>query len=377
MAAMPLTPAWPSPWDIDVRRLGLKHGLFLLCLLAVTPHCAHLLYLPQERASEILTTMTEEGWQLALHHFPATGSGPRRQFPVLICHGIMSNKYNWDLTDQLSLPAHLARQGFDTWAVELRASGHSQKPGPYNQLHWDYSLDDYVQYDLPALIDFVRGHSGRKQVHWVGHSMGGLVLFGYLQRVRQDTIRSAIAVASPSYLLDHNHNLNFAMDMARSLDGVFKPVPTGTVSKMGSFLAGSPLLADMRIIWNYDNISPSTARLAAANAVENISPRVVAQMVSPLAGGPILSADGQYNYTAGMERIQVPFFFVAGMLDQLAPPAVVMSAYQSVASTDKRLAVLGRANGYRRDYGHVDLCLGETAPGEVFPLLADWIIDHD
>jgi poly(3-hydroxyalkanoate) synthetase len=78
-----------------------------------------------------------------------------------------------------------------------------------------------------------------------------------------------------------------------------------------------------------------------------------------------------------LHTIDVPFFFVAGNMDQLAPPAAVIDAYARVSSTDKRLTILSRANGYRGDYGHVDLILGRDAPAEVYPAIAKWLIAHD
>ena len=73
----------------------------------------------------------------------------------------------------------------------------------------------------------------------------------------------------------------------------------------------------------------------------------------------------------------MPIFFVVGSLDQMAPPAVMVEAFQKVGSKQKRIEVLSRANGYTHDYGHVDLVLGKSAPAEVFPLLEEWLAAHE
>lgn len=339
--------------------------------------CVHHLYKPTERANETLWATTPDGWRLALHHFIPPIQATKRNHPVLVCHGISSNKYNWDLTDRLSFPYYLAKQGFDTWAVELRASGSSQPPKNSENELWNYSFDDYVLLDVPTLVETVLKHTKQTKVHWVGHSMGGIVLYGYLQRVRQDTIQSATVVGSPPYILDHNQNLLRVAENAHGLAKRFRMLPNKTATQLGAPLAAAPFLDEMRLVWNYDNLQPDVARLAAANAVSNLSSNIVMQILNHGRAGPIVSQDNQHNYTSAMNRIRVPIFFVAGALDQLAPPAVLMYGYRSVASVDKRLEVLGKANGYRADYGHMDMCIGKHAPEEVFGLLGDWIVDHD
>jgi len=133
----------------------------------------------------------------------------------------------------------------------------------------------------------------------------------------------------------------------------------------------------MRLVWNYDNLAPGVARLAAANSVDNLSALVAQQMRGDSGTGHIRSVDGRYDYTQGMERIEVPMLFLAGALDQLAPPAVLLDGYARVSSPDKKLEVLGVANGYSQDYGHVDLCIGKSAPDEVYPLIGNWLLEHD
>ena len=339
--------------------------------------CAHWMFRAPEHASEVIYARTEDGWNIALHHYPKAAGSPARQAPVVVCHGITSNRFNWDLTDRLSLPLYLASLGFDTWSIELRGGGLSRKPGGVSDEGPRISLDDYILRDVPAVIQEIQKKTGSPQVHWVAHSMGGTVLYGYLQRVRQDTIRSATMVAAPSSALDHNHKLQRTWAIARWVGDLIDELPTGTASKMGALLASVPLSDEMRLVWNYDNLGPGVARLAAANSVDNLSALVVQQMGGDSGTGHIRSVDGRYDYTQGMERIEVPMLFLAGALDQLAPPAVLLDGYERVSSPDKKLEVLGVANGYSQDYGHVDLCIGKSAPDEVYPLIGNWLLEHD
>ena len=116
--------------------------------------------------------------------------------------------------------------------------------------------------------------------------------------------------------------------------------------------------------------------LTAANAVDNISIGVFAQLVQSQRGA-LVSADGGFNYSEALRQVATPFLLIAGPLDHLAPPQSVMAAYDRLASQNKRLVVASQANGFADNYGHVDLVLGERAPDEIYPLLFDWLEQND
>ena len=46
--------------------------------------------------------------------------------------------------------------------------------------HFDF--DDMVMNDITDMIEFVIQHSKRNQLHFVGHSMGGILGLAYLSR---------------------------------------------------------------------------------------------------------------------------------------------------------------------------------------------------
>ena len=327
-------------------------------------------------ATETVYIETADGWRLALHHYEPSGQ-IKRSHPVLICHGITSNRHNWEITKEISFPRYIAAQGFDTWLVELRGSGKSDKPHWFGKHEADYTFDDYAIYDLPAAINFVTKRTQTKQLHWVGHSMGSMVVYAYLQRIGDEKIRSATAVGSPPMVPDGNVVVNNSIPLFPLVEFFFDELPAGWLTKLGGILAYPDLLPHMHLFWNYDNISSQTARLAATHAVDNLPTTVVKQLVDAADQGYLSSANGKYNYTQGLQDITVPFFFLAGALDQLAPPWVVIQAYQRVNSPKKRIEILSEANGFKHDYGHVDLVLGESAPEEVFPLLLEWVTDND
>ena len=232
---------------------------------------------------------------------------------------------------------------------------------------------------MPAVVDFVaaRGRSG--QVHWVGHSMGGSVAYGYLQRVGEEKVRSLTAVASPALVADTSAPVRRAARLFPVADFFLDRLPTGWLVELAAPWAHQPPVAAIHVVWNPDNLAPAIARATAANGTSDTSAGVLRQFVEAVErpDGALRSHDGAYDYTAGMTRITTAVLFVAGNLDQLAPPWTLARGYRAVASPDKRLEVLSRANGYAADYGHVDLAIGETAPRDLFPLVEGWLLAHD
>ncbi len=78
--------------------------------------------------------------------------------------------------------------------VDVRGSGASHRIGtlgrvnqllrqtPLNEMRESrWTVDDQVKYDIPAILDFVQNETGADRVNWVGHSLGGMIMLGYLE----------------------------------------------------------------------------------------------------------------------------------------------------------------------------------------------------
>src|SRR6266542_2766842 len=95
---------------------------------------------------EIQFGTTTDGWRIAvLRYRPGK---PSQRAPVLLVHGIAANRYNLDLTEELSLARHLCQRGWDVWLVELRGRGLSLRPRLFSGVRYDWSFDDYAERDL-------------------------------------------------------------------------------------------------------------------------------------------------------------------------------------------------------------------------------------
>lgn len=347
-----------------------------LCV-ALIAGCASAMYPVVERRAALIEVPTADGWTIALHHFPPAAGAPARRHPVILCHGIMSNRFTWDLDARVSLAGFLARRGFDVYALDLRGGGAALSPGWFDAQGYTYRFDDYVAHDVPAALAAVSARADGRPVHWVGHSMGGMVMYAWLQQGEQARVRSFTAVGSPPLLADHVPAMTGAMKALPIAELFFDELPTGTLATLGAPWADQTAIGPLHVLWNPDNLDRGAARRLAAHGTANLSAGVLRQLADSAAAGRLQSADGAVDYTAGLAKLRAPVLFIAGVLDHLAPPYAVMQGFRLAGSPIKRLVVLGRAHGQRHDYGHLDLAMGAAAPDEVFPVIHDWLVARD
>ena len=91
----------------------------------------------------------------------------------------MSDPYKWTNginPFQASIPAQLARRGYDVWLGGNRGTLYSnvhKRDGEWtDKERWDFSWADMGIYDLPALIDKVLEVSGEPKLTLIGYSQG-------------------------------------------------------------------------------------------------------------------------------------------------------------------------------------------------------------
>jgi len=152
--------------------------------------------LGREQRPHLSYTRTHDGWRLALYRY--TPQRRTHQTPVLLCHGMSSNRWDMDGPGRVSLARYLVKRGYDVWVVELRGAGRSTRPTWWNGKRYDWRFEDYVQHDGPAALRKVLRETGARQVHWVGHSMGGMIAYALLMSPVHHKIASAVTLGSPT-----------------------------------------------------------------------------------------------------------------------------------------------------------------------------------
>ncbi len=315
---------------------------------------------------------TLDGWKIALHRYTSrTGTLPG-QAPVFLCHGLGANRYNLDAPGRLSLARYLARRGFDCWVVELRGAGRSSRPRFYNKLHYNWTFDDYVNHDIPAALNVVRKATGQRDVHWIGHSMGGMVAYAHLITSEAPAVRSMTAIASPCF----KHTGNTLLDKVIGLRKLLKLLPAVPYEGAGALVVPAmPVFKETlgRLFGNPRNLSTRDLAQLIVLAPNTLPTSLITQFANWYAEDGFADGYDNVHYYRELHRITCPAHIIAGVYDKLTPPEDIKFVYDSLGSTDKAFAAFGRHNGCRHDYGHIDLVLGRYAQTEVWPHIYEFI----
>jgi len=331
----------------------------------------------RERAEQprLYWANTRDRWQLALHRYKP---GPREhRTPVILCHGLTSNRWDLDGPGRFSLARYLFRSGYDTWVVELRGAGRSTRPSLWNGKRYDWTFEDYVQHDGPATIRTVLKKTGAEQVHWIGHSMGGMIAYALLMSPAGEKIASAVTLGSPT-MSDVGHPLlDFGIPYRDLLNYLPSRLPLGTLMRLAAPWA--PLLlrtfgdtiADLG--WREGNASARLLRTLMLTAVDDIPTSLLREFARWYDTKNMSDRYHMFDFTEHLERITTPILVVAGSKDELTPARDLQRVYERISSPEKRFRVIGREQGFSNDYSHVDLVLGLKAPDEVYPLVHEWL----
>jgi pimeloyl-ACP methyl ester carboxylesterase len=133
---------------------------------------------------------TADGWSLVITRYrPKPQPFPQPLFgePLLLVHGFSQNRHAWTSGQFVK---NLLFFGLDIHILELRGHGKSSiafqrerhrrfhRPLP-KDLDYGWDIDSYFLYDLPAAVSGVRRITRRRRIFYCGHSMGGMLGYGY------------------------------------------------------------------------------------------------------------------------------------------------------------------------------------------------------
>lgn len=315
---------------------------------------------------ETISARTPDGLSLAIHHIPPA-SGPSRG-AVVLQHGLGANARTLNFRDR-SLAQYLATQGFDCYVPELRGAGASDRsPTPYG-------IDEYIEQDIPTIIDAVRRASGQPRLKWVGHSMGGILLM--LHGIEQPDLPIDRFVAIGS-ALDYRpgqsvHRKTLA---ARPLAGNWlKTLPFGFLTRLNSGVAGyGPMFpAEEMNFWRH-NIEPNVMRRMLAIGFTPIPMRLLDDLATTFDDVGLSRKGGSVLYLPNAHKLTVPTLLIGGSRDVQATPEAITETARLLSGVGE-LDVLrfGKPHGHENDYGHIDLVVGRRAETEVWPAISQYL----
>ena len=357
-----------------------------LFVLGLVPGCATMRReapAPDLRPCSDGFAYTADGWRLGVRHERPARRDPGK-LPVVLCHGLGLNATFWTIVGN-HLPAQLTARGYEVILFDLRASGENARIGPTDRLNRilretplrergesSWSVDDVVRYDVPAILEYVERTTGHRRVNWVGHSLGGMMMFPFLELTPEpDRIANFVGMGSTiiqartpqTQMLRANTGIRWLLSVASA----------GRLGRPLTFFRVPGLEAIDRFYYTAENVDRETISRFYGYTLEDPGPRALRQFAPYLRDGHLLSMDGRIDYSARLGEVRVPTLLVAGAGDLISDVPSTRLTFEALGSPDKTLVIFGKANGHVADYGHCDLVWSRHAPEEVFPVVVDWL----
>jgi len=334
------------------------YGYFLLLMLR---------YREPVRANEVYTIATEDDWQIKLYRRkPRAGRGE----PVLLCHSMSSNHLNFEIPSGEAIVDVLTDAGYDCWTIDARACRSAIAPPRTRKL--SACMDDILLKDLPAAMACIQEKTGFKRMHWIGHSMGGMMLYAYALKFGSEHIASGTTLGSPpgfkNLTLPNHFVLSAVVPFSHSIMSFFF---RGLIPFARAIHPKSRLVP---IGWN--NVHPSLTNAELFYAAEMPMPRIGREMNGWASKGVWRMCADTLDVQERLPELDVPLFAIFGGSDPLAPPEAGESFFDSLRIKDKKMTVLSKENGYSADYNHIELAFALNGREEVFEPIAEWIAAH-
>ena len=291
--------------------------------------------------------------------------------PVLLVHGANANQNSFTAPDGVNLVAFLVERGYDCWTVDLRGSRSSIPPFERNRS--DVSTDDFLNDDIPTAIQYMQQETGYARIHYIGHSLGGMLLYAYALRYGTDSIASAVTLGSP---------LGFEGDTIarRSPAGVRLVNLFPALS--GAMVRGAvPIVSLLRISTpafptNMNNVAKTMGSGHFYRMLEDPLPGVLSDL-SRWVNTPGWRMDGgDLNVLDGLKDLDLPLFAIYAAKDPFVDPKHAQKFFAELSTGDKRMLLCSKENGFKNDYGHCDLVFAHEGPREIYGPIARWLETH-
>jgi pimeloyl-ACP methyl ester carboxylesterase len=339
---------------------------------------------------------TADGWSLSITRYkpkPQAFPQPLWGEPMLLVHGFSQNRHTWTSGQFVK---NLLFFGLDIHILELRGHGKSSlalqhersqkfgRPLPAD-LDYGWDIDSYFLYDLPAAVSGVKRITRRERIFYCGHSMGGILGYGYAG-IHDDfegivtigapsdlgagvLLLRALALAGPAMIGGLDGLLSVANLERRALHQgrALLSRAAGLVSRdAGKWLEPSERPPDWRfayvpVDWFLKQVerqlgraehSPTWHRaITRLNRLANLSrvksadirwllreggapePRgVIEQFARWIRNGELVCYRTGYDFKRGFSKIDVPMAIVFGDMDPLASVRSTRSVYRAAQS---------------------------------------------
>jgi pimeloyl-ACP methyl ester carboxylesterase len=251
----------------------------------------------------------------------------------------------------------------DVWVPDLRGDPGTVPPSRRAGREWTF--DDHATRDVPAVLDGVLAATARETVGWVGHSMGGMLLYTTLT-LRPEAIAAGVAVCSPATLTELSPLERVGAKVARPFVAGPGRLPVRAMGRLSLALGvrRNPLVRQLAEV---DDVDPGLVSGLARLALADIPRPMARQVLAWARTGTITDAGG----APWVRPSAVPLLVMGASRDQVVPEPDAAAA--CAVHTDCTYRRLGTSDGFSTEFGHIDPVLGRRSRSEVYPVIAAFL----
>lgn len=260
----------------------------------------------------------EDGWESPLWRLPPRPGASGE--PVLLAHGLGVGARSFDYNPETSLAVRLQQQGYDVYLLEHRGDRHSVAPAGSSS----FDFDDIAAQDVPAALATVRRVSGFPRALWVGHALGGLLMYAHLARGGAAELAAGVALCAPVRFDTPRSRARLAGLAAHLLPAGWS-VPLRAVQRALSAIADPAMLASVG-----QDLDGPTVRGQMLHSAEDVATGLVRQLATWVGGGAFCDRDDRLDYIAALRGLDFPMLCVAAEGDRICPPEAARPAAEAL-----------------------------------------------
>jgi len=287
--------------------------------------------------------------------------------PVLISYALVNRHDMLDLQPDRSFIKNLLEMGMDVYIIDW---GYPTKADRY------FTMDDYVNWFINDMVDYVRDASGEDKVTLMGICQGGTLSTIY-SSLHPEKIKNLVTLVTP---IDFSTNDGLLFKWAKDMN--FDRLVDYYGAIPGEFLNnGFSMLKPMMKVNKYMNMldliqdkSKAENFLRMEKWIED-SPAQAGECYrqfmtdlyqkNKLIKGE-LELDGK---KVNLKNLTMPLMNIYASEDHLVPPTATIPLNDAVGSTDKEL--------YKFSGGHIGVFVGGKSQKELAPAVGAWLKKRD
>jgi predicted alpha/beta-fold hydrolase len=299
---------------------------------------------------------TSEGYAVSLKQFLPEDQNKSKKH-ILMIPGFFCRR---SVMDKLAREMAL-QYGYRVLSMDMRGRSKQTMPSTGNKTGW--TVDNYVQDDFPAVLNWLKKKFPEEETVIMGHSMGGMIPRFYsssydrIKLLKEDPslpdpkkqIAGVVSITSPNYISVKSNFLGIDTlkkglnmipskmitdlilgTMTFSMQNTIQTVDLKRFFKFllntheslrpFSYDIGTKVITIQDFI-GYKEITPSEWYFFVEDVFCEESISVIMQFVSSNVSNDkaFLSYDGKINYTDDLKNFNLPLYSVLGNLDRIVP----------------------------------------------------------